>query len=154
MSRREFLAKAIGVLIGLLLAVPLLGAVVAPLLRRPVEREWVEAGRVDDLPVLEPRPFRVRLRIAPREDPGIDREVFAVRRVDGSFLAILNECTHLGCPVRWLPERRLFYCPCHRGYFNVVGHDVNGPPPHPLFQLRHRVENGILYVSNEKLREG
>jgi Rieske Fe-S protein len=106
---------------------------------------------VDDLPVLEPRPFKVSLAIGPAPDPAIEREVYAVRQVDGNLLVLLNECTHLGCPVRWLPERRLFYCPCHRGYFNVVGHDVNGPPPRPLYRLRHRVENGVLFVSNEKL---
>lgn len=106
---------------------------------------------MDDLPILEPRPFKVRLVIGPAGDPEIEREVYAVRQVDGSFVALLNECTHLGCPVRWLPERSLFYCPCHRGYFNAMGYDVSGPPPRPLHRLRNRVEDGVLFVSNEKV---
>jgi menaquinol-cytochrome c reductase iron-sulfur subunit len=150
LSRRSFLTKALGGLVALLLAIPLIGALAAPLFRPAVERRWVEAGRVDDLPVLEPRAFRVSLPVGPPGDPWIDREVFAVRGLDGNFVALLNECTHLGCPVQWLPERNLYYCPCHRGYFNVMGYDVNGPPPRPLFRLRNRVVNGVLFVSNER----
>jgi menaquinol-cytochrome c reductase iron-sulfur subunit len=152
-SRRGFLTKVVGGTVGVLLGIPIVGVLVTPLLRPTIEPTWVEAGPVDDLPVLEPRAFRVPLRVGPAPDPEIDREVFAVRRVDGSILALLGECTHLGCPVRWLADRRLFYCPCHRGFFNVVGHDVNGPPPRPLYVLQHRVENGILYVTNERVTE-
>jgi menaquinol-cytochrome c reductase iron-sulfur subunit len=142
----------IGATAGALLAVPLIGALVAPL-RRRVERRWFELGPVDDLVPLEPRPFRVRLPFEAEGTTSLDREVFVVQRLDGELLALLGECTHLGCPVRWLPERRLFYCPCHRGFFNAVGHDVNGPPPRPLRRLRHRVENGVLFVKNEDLDE-
>lgn len=150
-SRRTFLQKATAATVGLLLSVPLLGGLSATLLRPSFERRWVEAGRVDDLRFLDPRPFRVLLAIGPVGDPEIEREVYAVRKLDGSLIVFLNECTHLGCPVRWLEGRQLFYCPCHRGYFNVVGYDVNGPPPRPLIRLRHRVEDGILFVSNEKV---
>ena len=150
-SRREILVKALGATLGLLLAVPLVGALLAPLLRRPVEPRLVRAGPLDDLGLLEPRSFRVRLPISAGQEPELDREVFAVRRTDGSLVVLLGECTHLGCPVRWAEERRLFYCPCHRGFFNVLGHDVNGPPPRPLYRLQHRVENGVLFVSNERV---
>jgi nitrate reductase gamma subunit len=39
-----------------------------------------------------------------------------LRRVaEDQFLAFSINCTHLGCPVRWLPDADLFMCPCHGG---------------------------------------
>jgi menaquinol-cytochrome c reductase iron-sulfur subunit len=153
-SRREVLTAALGGATGLLVGIPLIGALIAPLLRPTVERVLVEAGRVDDLPPLEPRAFRVPLPVGGPDDPPVDRQVFAVRGVDGNLVVLLNECTHLGCRVEWLPARRLYYCPCHRGYFNVMGYDVNGPPPRPMYRLVHQVQNGVLFVSNEREPDG
>jgi cytochrome b6-f complex iron-sulfur subunit len=46
--------------------------------------------------------------------------------------AFQSACTHLGCLVKWMPERQKFLCPCHAGVFDADGKVVSGPPPEPL----------------------
>ena len=68
------------------------------------------------------------------------------RLVDGGFLALHRECTHLGCTVPWSTAEKLFVCPCHASTFDITG-GVSGPPaPRPLDVLAVRIENGIVKV--------
>lgn len=53
----------------------------------------------------------------------------------GEFHAFSAVCTHLGCIVQWLPEKREFLCPCHAGRFSPEGQVLSGPPPRPLERL-------------------
>ena len=69
-----------------------------------------------------------------------------VRRKEGKFTVFAVNCAHLECPVAWFPESGLFLCPCHGGVYTEDGTNVAGPPPRPLFQYKHRVENGKLLV--------
>jgi Rieske Fe-S protein len=70
-----------------------------------------------------------------------------VRRIDEErFQVFAINCTHLGCPVRWFPQSRLFMCPCHGGAFYEDGSHASGPPPRGLFEYRHKVEDGNLKV--------
>src|SRR5262249_35590240 len=56
-----------------------------------------------------------------------------LRRVnEGEFIAFSVNCTHLGCPVRWLGDADLFMCPCHGGGYFFDGTVAAGPPPKPL----------------------
>lgn len=48
------------------------------------------------------------------------------------FIALTAVCTHLGCIVKWLPEKNEFECPCHAGRFSPEGKVLGGPPPKPL----------------------
>lgn len=50
----------------------------------------------------------------------------------GVFAAFSAICTHLGCVIRWLPEKGEFLCPCHAGRFASDGKVIGGPPPKPL----------------------
>jgi len=50
----------------------------------------------------------------------------------GEFIALTAVCTHLGCIVKWLPEKEEFECPCHGGRFSPAGKVLGGPPPKPL----------------------
>ena len=43
--------------------------------------------------------------------------VAAAQRPSNEFVAFAIYCTHLGCPVRWIPTANLFMCPCHGGVF-------------------------------------
>jgi menaquinol-cytochrome c reductase iron-sulfur subunit len=66
-----------------------------------------------------------------------------LRRVSqDSFIAFSVNCTHLGCPVRWLEGAELFMCPCHGGVYYDDGAVAAGPPPRPLFRYDVRVANG------------
>ena len=65
---------------------------------------------------------------------------------DGRFTAFAVNCTHLGCPVRWLDSAELFMCPCHGGVYYKDGSVAAGPPPHPLIQYPVRVQNGAVEI--------
>jgi quinol---cytochrome c reductase iron-sulfur subunit, bacillus type len=70
-----------------------------------------------------------------------------LRRVgEGEFIAFSVNCTHLGCPVRWLPDAELFMCPCHGGVFYEDGRVACGPPPRPLSRYRVRVRGGAVEI--------
>jgi menaquinol-cytochrome c reductase iron-sulfur subunit len=63
-----------------------------------------------------------------------------------TFVAFSVDCTHLGCPVRWLPQASLFMCPCHGGVYYADGTVAAGPPPRPLPQYPVRVRNGQVEI--------
>jgi Rieske Fe-S protein len=70
-----------------------------------------------------------------------------VRRIDSEkFQVFAINCTHLGCPVRWFQESRLFMCPCHGGAFYEDGSHASGPPPRGLFEYQHKIDSGELKV--------
>ena len=37
------------------------------------------------------------------------------------FTAYSMYCTHLGCPIHWLPQADMFLCPCHGSAFYASG---------------------------------
>ncbi len=42
-------------------------------------------------------------------------------------LAVSRTCTHLGCRVNYLPEKKIFLCPCHQSRFSPGGRYISGP---------------------------
>ena len=62
-----------------------------------------------------------------------------------------NSCAHLGCPVRWFPEKKLYLCPCHGGLYDINGGWVGGPPPRGMYRYTEAEvrENGKLYVRHK-----
>jgi len=75
-----------------------------------------------------------------------------LRRVnDGTFIAFSVNCTHLGCPVRWLAEASLFMCPCHGGVYYADGTVAAGPPPLPLRRYPVRVQNGEVQIQTSPI---
>jgi Rieske Fe-S protein len=61
-----------------------------------------------------------------------------------------NHCAHLGCPVRWFPDRKEILCPCHGGIYDINGGLLGGPPPQGLFKYAFEIrEDGGLYVKHE-----
>jgi len=67
------------------------------------------------------------------------------------FIAFAINCTHLGCPVRWLPNADLFMCPCHGGVFYKDGAVASGPPPKPLVTYPVRVRDGMVEILTSPL---
>ena len=55
-----------------------------------------------------------------------------LQRSPGVFAAFSAICTHLGCIVKWLPDKGEFLCPCHAGRYASDGRVLGGPPPAPL----------------------
>jgi len=64
------------------------------------------------------------------------------RDSETSFVCFSINCTHLGCPVRWVQTAQLFMCPCHGGVYYRNGEVAAGPPPLPLPQYQVRIRNG------------
>jgi Rieske Fe-S protein len=61
-----------------------------------------------------------------------------------------NHCAHLGCPVRWFPDREEMLCPCHGGIYDINGGLLAGPPPQDLFKYDFEIrEDGRIYVRHE-----
>ncbi len=85
--------------------------------------------------------------------PRVTSKVAAwVRRVsETEFTAFSVNCSHLGCPVRWLPKAKLFMCPCHGGVYNKDGNVVAGPPPKSLNRYEVRIENGEVQLMTQAI---
>ncbi|GJG86015.1 hypothetical protein tb265_11960 [Gemmatimonadetes bacterium T265] len=148
-ERRRFLARVTAALAGLAaaaVAVPAVGFLLAPLVGRPT-RAWRVVGRVDDFAVGE------TVRVA-FDDPAplawsgaVGRSAAWLRRTGAAeFSAFAVECTHLGCPVRWVAGAKLFMCPCHGGVYYEDGAVAAGPPPRALTRYPVRVEGGRVLV--------
>ena len=62
-----------------------------------------------------------------------------------------NSCAHLGCPVRWNTEKKLYLCPCHGGLYDINGGWVGGPPPRGMYRYTDAEvrEDGKLYVRHK-----
>ncbi len=65
---------------------------------------------------------------------------------EGRLVAFSILCTHKGCPVNYLSERKMFVCPCHWSSFDPAkgGQIVIGQASQALPQIRLRVANGIV----------
>jgi menaquinol-cytochrome c reductase iron-sulfur subunit len=148
-DRRKFLVRlslGLGATCAAILGVPLIGFVVAPLFRKTPE-DWRSVGKIGDFVVGE------TVNVA-FDDPsplpwaGVTARSAAWLRREGadSFIAFSAHCTHLGCPVRWMPKADLFLCPCHGGVYYKDGSVAAGPPPHPLVRFEVRVRAGQVQI--------
>jgi len=147
-ERRRFLAR---VSLGVggacaLLGVPAVGFVVAPIFKQ-APRIWRGVGRAEDFAVGETVNVTF-LDSSPLPWSGITgRSAAWLRRATRTdFIAFSVNCSHLGCPVRWLPAAGLFVCPCHGGAYYADGRVAAGPPPHPLPRYPVRVRDGEVEI--------
>jgi hypothetical protein len=75
-----------------------------------------------------------------------------VRRASGTtFQVFAINCAHLGCPVRWFAQSKLFLCPCHGGAYYADGTRASGPPERGLFEYEHKVDGDKLMISAGKM---
>lgn len=68
---------------------------------------------------------------------------------DNRIVAYSILCTHKGCPVNYLPERKMFVCPCHWSSFDPAkrGQMIIGQGSQPLPQIALRVKNGVVQAT-------
>lgn len=153
-GRRKFLARislALAGAAGAVLTVPMVAYLLSPLIN-PAARVWREVGRLDQFPVGQ----TVRVEI---DDPSplawagqIAKTAAWLRRESSTqFTAFAVNCAHLGCPVDWRPEARLFLCPCHGGVYYADGSVAAGPPPRPLFRYDVRIEGSVVQILTSPL---
>jgi len=149
LTRRKFFERLSIVLFGFgsfILLVPMVGFVVAPLFKRRPE-VWRPVGAIDDFKIGTTTAV-VFYDAAALPWAGVASKTAAwLRRVDqATFIAFSVNCTHLGCPVRWLDQAELFMCPCHGGVYYKDGSVAAGPPPLPLPRYQVRVKSGKVEI--------
>jgi len=156
-ARRQFFewaTRAIAAVIGLGLAVPMVGYIISPAFKRRVQ-QWMEIGNIDELTVGEPKQLQHVMTVKDgwRETQAI-KAVWVVKQDDGQVTVYSPICPHLGCGYRWDESDRKFKCPCHGSVFSVTGQVLGGPAPRPLDVLPSKVENGKLLTIYKEFKAG
>jgi quinol---cytochrome c reductase iron-sulfur subunit, bacillus type len=156
-TRRRFfqwVTRAAAGLIGLGLAVPLVGYVISPALKRRAQ-SWVDVAAMEELPVGEPKQLSY---VATVQDGYLEttthKAIWAVKQTDGQVTVFSPMCTHLGCGYHWDAADRKFKCPCHGSVYDVTGQVLAGPAPRHLDALPSKIEQGRLLVMYKEFKSG
>ncbi|HRI15418.1 MAG TPA: Rieske (2Fe-2S) protein [Verrucomicrobiota bacterium] len=151
-GRRQMLMTvgiALNAIAGALFAIPIVGYLLAPASRRAraADLDWVALGPLTQFPVGETRLATYRNPETVPWDGATGEVACWVRRVTASQWQVFAvNCAHLGCPVRWFPQSKLFMCPCHGGVYYADGSRASGPPPRGLFQYDYKIEGEQLWI--------
>jgi Rieske Fe-S protein len=155
-SRRVFLFKLsilLNAAVGVVLGVPLIGYLLGPALKNKAgDTSWISLGSIGDFPVSETRLVSYRNPFTTAWDGETGDVPCWVRRMsENSFQVFAINCAHLGCPVRWFAQSKLFMCPCHGGAYYADGSRASGPPERGLFEYDHKIDDGNLMISAGKM---
>ena len=152
-SRRQFLSvltNLIGAAIALMLAVPGLGYIFAPLRRHIAnegEEEYYDAGSWSELAEGAPQFLGIEMT---REDGWVKskarRSIWVLKTGNDSAIVLSPICPHLGCPVNWDVAKDQYACPCHASFFNRQGDVQSGPAPRGLDPLPYKISNDRLLI--------
>ena len=148
-NRRSFLMKVLwgsSGLVGLLVSIPVIGALIAPLFRyTPVE--WRKVGKVSDFQTGKTAMVKFRNSNPLPWSGKTSKTASWLRKIsDTEFIAFSVNCRHLGCPVRWQEDAEIFLCPCHGGVYNKDGSRAAGPPQLGLAKYKVRIKNEDVEV--------
>jgi cytochrome b6-f complex iron-sulfur subunit len=76
------------------------------------------------------------------------RPAMLIHHEDGSWTALDAVCTHLGCTVKYEPEKKRIFCACHGGVYDpATGDAVAGPPPKGLTRFQVEVKDDEVIVA-------
>jgi Rieske Fe-S protein len=150
-TRRAFLFKlsvALNAAVGAVLAVPLVGYLLGPALKRSTPTgAWITLGPLSEFPIGETRLADFRSPVASLTDGETAKVACWVRRItEQKFQVFAINCAHLGCPVRWFAQSKLFLCPCHGGAYYEDGSRASGPPERALFEYRYQLTGDSLLI--------
>jgi Rieske Fe-S protein len=150
-SRRVFLFKLsllLNAAVGAVFAVPLVGYLLGPALKKTsATGAWIALGPIAGFPIGETRLADFRSPVASFNDGDTADTACWVRRIsEQKFQVFAINCAHLGCPVRWFAQSKLFLCPCHGGAYYEDGSRASGPPERGLFEYRTRLVDGSLQI--------
>ena len=148
-GRRNFMKAAIagiGGLIGAAIGLPAIPYIMGPALQKESD-SWIQLGSISKVELNIPTLFKKTIET---QTGWINTEeeisVYALTPNGQDYIVMSNVCTHLGCRVRWIPEKDSFFCPCHNGVFAKDGTVVAGPPPRPLDRFESKVEDGVIFI--------
>ncbi len=103
-------------------------------------KQLFEAGRVDSFALNSVTAF-------------MGGRFYLARQQDGGFIALSLRCTHLGCAISWEKNKKRFICPCHSSAFDINGEVLNPPAARALNYYPCMIENGIVIVDINTLKE-
>jgi menaquinol-cytochrome c reductase iron-sulfur subunit len=146
-DRRHFLSRlslALGSIVAAIMGLPSLAYLLG---LRQAPSEWRTVGKLEEF-TMETTVSVAFMDPSPLPWAGVTARTAAWLRRTGpkEFIAFSINCTHLGCPIRWLPEADLFMCPCHGGVYYKDGRVASGPPPRPLTRYPVRVRDGVVEI--------
>ena len=142
----KLLSLGAGTLAALAAGVPIVGFLLSPMLRKfpPL---WQSVGPPENFKIGDTvQVDLVTSSTLPWDGPAKKVGAWLRRDDNTNFTAYSSTCTHLGCPVRWIPSAELFMCPCHGGVYFKDGDVAAGPPPQPLQQFPVRLLDGQVQV--------
>jgi Rieske Fe-S protein len=76
----------------------------------------------------------------------VEQKVPDGRLTADNLRAVEQTCTHLGCPVAWVPQDNRFECPCHGSQFNRNTTVYHGPAARPLWTHRFTLSGDIMTI--------
>ena len=149
-DRRSFLFSigvGLNAIAASLVAVPIVGYLASAAFERKAQQAWIPLGELEQFPEQATRLATYRNPFTTPWD-GVTGDIpcWVRRKQGGEFQIFAINCAHLGCPVRWFEESRLFMCPCHGGVYYEDGSVASGPPPRGLYEYEYRVKNKRLEV--------
>ncbi len=126
LSRRSFLKKAVGIVVGLTAA-----SSAAPIVRYLIPKLSKEGDNILTNADGEPMNEKDIAEGSSFVGSSAFGPTIVVRNA-GKLIAYSAVCTHLGCLVKWQQNDDTFLCPCHAGRYDINGKNISGPPPAPL----------------------
>ena len=103
-------------------------------------------GKEPDFVVLKPEDFFSIPPNSTKAFPWGGKVGLFFKKADSQVVVLKGVCSHMECNIVYKPEVKRFYCPCHKGWFDEFGRNVEGPPPKPLEFFEYRVEDAKLIV--------
>lgn len=178
-TRRTFMANAtvaIGGIVGVVLAVPIIGSLLPP--KNASGGSWapLSAQELDALQKATAKPVKLTFTLkfvdgylpeqsSPEYVWGIkvDPAKFQAARTDifnqhgkadvpydvvnMGFVVFSPICPHLGCYYGWNDAQNRFMCPCHGSQYTFDGTHIAGPAPRGLDPLPLREQSGTAEVT-------
>jgi quinol---cytochrome c reductase iron-sulfur subunit, bacillus type len=150
LNRRDFVKIAvasIGTIISACIGVPAIAYLVSPATKAQAQDAWIPLGPLEKFPVGTPTLVNfTRTTVNGWEKTANSYGAYVIRYTPDELKVFSNLCTHLSCRVNWNSDQQIYICPCHDGHFDSQGKVVAGPPPSPLDEYEHKVDNGILFI--------
>lgn len=168
---------AIGGIVGLVLAVPIVGSLMPP--KSDATGSWapLSAQEFDLLQKATAKPVKLSFTLKYADgylpEQAVDEYVWGIKVDPAKFKAarpdLFNKpggaanvpydvvnmgfvlfspiCPHLGCYYNWNEEQNRFMCPCHGSQYTFDGAHIAGPAPRGLDPLPFRESSGTAEVT-------
>jgi nitrite reductase (NADH) small subunit len=106
-------------------------------------QDWVEVGRVDDVPLRGSRVIAT---------PQGDIAVF--KSAEGRVFALWDKCPHKGGPLsQGIVHGDSVTCPLHNWVIGLETGEVKGPDQGCARKVSVQVENGVIFIPGSVLRQ-